>query len=132
MSESTEVQIFDGVSLIAAERTRQISEEGWTARHDSTHDDGALALAGAIYAWPSPRPAFVKEAWPWERTAWKPTPRFSGETNCSCRGLAECNHFGTITEASARAARIRDLVKAGALIAAEIDRLQRVASESGS
>ena len=87
------------IDLIAAERARQINEEGYTSEHDARHD-GDLARAAACYAMPA-RGVWLQhawgapEAWPWERYAWKPTPDD----------------------------RVRELVKAGALIAAEIDRL---------
>lgn len=91
----------DGAALIAAERRRQVEVEGWTAEHD---DDvgrhGKLARAAAVYATPLPDrdPDFVQQFWPWEQPSfYKPTPLD----------------------------RVRELTKAGALIAAEIDRLQR-------
>jgi hypothetical protein len=90
-----------GIELIAVERQRQIEVEGWTPEHDDDHDCGELASAGACYA-------LVQEEmigadwepafWPWDRKWWKPSPD-----------------------------PIRNLIKAGALIAAEIDRLQRAA-----
>lgn len=96
------VRISTGAELIAAERDRQIDEEGWTSKHDDKHSSGEMADAAAAYLayrdWhghedgDSPPPI-----WPWEDTWWKPAPDN----------------------------RIRELVKAGALIAAEIDRLQR-------
>lgn len=97
----------DGVSLIAAERRRQINDEGWSPEHDDEHDDGQLATAAACYAAPEkcdgtrPRSAILAH-WPWLLSWWKPTPTH----------------------------RIRELVKAGALCAAEIDRLKRAAKES--
>lgn len=39
-----------GVELIAQERHRQISDEGWTTEHDRQHFDGSLAIAGALIA----------------------------------------------------------------------------------
>lgn len=94
-----------GAELIAAERQRQVTAEGWTPEHDDEHGQGELAGAAVCYVvhalhqddpyidddepWPLPQ-------WPWGRAWWKP----SGDP-------------------------IRNLVKAGALIAAEIDRLQR-------
>lgn len=95
----------DGVSLIAAERRRQINQEGWTAEHDRQHENGELALAAACYACPIPKrwkTNFVGTFWPWAMEWWKPT----------------CDN------------RIRELTKAGALIAAEIDRL-RAGREQG-
>lgn len=89
-----------GIELIAEERKRQIDIEGWTAEHDDKHFMGELADAGACYA--------MREYWrhripialifPYSKEWWKPTPDN----------------------------RIRELQKAGALIAAEIDRLQRL------
>lgn len=39
--------IKSGIDLIAAERQRQIEEEGWTPDHDDQHTNGELALAAA-------------------------------------------------------------------------------------
>lgn len=106
-----------GITLIASERQRQVNEEGWTPSHDDGHSDGALARAAACYAIGTKelrRPIAVQQrgenwsahgtnyinAWPFEEDDWKPTPHD----------------------------RIRELQKAGALIAAEIDRLKRVPS----
>ena len=102
-----------GVELIAAERRRQVEEEGWTPEHDDEHAKGELALAGAVYAWPSPTPLFVKKAWPWAKEWFKPWPS---------------EMPATPSDEELRAARIRRLTKAGALIAAEIDRLTRKGS----
>ena len=98
----------DGVGLIAAERKRQVEAEGWTPEHDDDHSDGSLAVAAACYATQANQGLYengmkARDAmltyWPWDWGWWKPTPDN----------------------------RIRELVKAGALIAAEIDRLQRAA-----
>ena len=89
-----------GAELIAAERERQVSEEGWTPGHDDEHDGGELEQAAACYLRPGNSfytPGVPPPEWPFEAEAWKPTEREPA----------------------------RDLVKAGALIAAEIDRLQR-------
>ncbi len=84
-----------GIELIAAERQRQVTAEGWTAEHDDQHNGGEMAFAAMCYADPDglSEPDIY---WPWEAEWWKP----SGD-------------------------RVRNLVKAGALIAAEIDRLER-------
>lgn len=92
---------MDGAALIAAERRRQVDAEGWTVDHDDTHRTGELAKAAACYASEAWMPLTESHRnpppdWPWERRWWKPT----GDP-------------------------IRDLVKAGALIAADIDRRQR-------
>jgi hypothetical protein len=106
-----------GAERIAAERYRQIKIEGWGAAHDAEHVDGELALAAVCYA--APVPLYVKDETPngaiefsdpWTR-GWDKRP---------------VDDMGSprpppVTE------RIRMLEKAGALIAAEIDRLLRAA-----
>ena len=93
-----------GVALIAAERRRQIEIEGWTPKHDDDHQDGAMAVVATCYAMPPGRlirrmrpsdEAGIPTMWPWHPAWWKPKDR------------------------------IRDLVRAGALIVAEIERIQR-------
>ena len=95
-----------GAELIADERRRQIEVEGWTQEHDTQHIHGELAIAGACYAFDSieSRKLYqvAEDFWPWDMAFYKPT------------------HDDPI----------RQLVKAGALIAAEIDRLQRIKDNS--
>jgi hypothetical protein len=102
-----------GVELIAAERTRQVEVEGWTPEHDAYHAGASLAVAACCYALPpnmrkwrytssGPNPSSVPTLWPWSPDSWKPSDD-----------------------------RVRDLVKAGALIAAEIDRVQRAGGGEG-
>jgi hypothetical protein len=122
---------MNGTELIAAERERQVTDEHWSPGHDDGHDHHELALAAACYAAPDEvyvghiweGGAKLKSAWPWEREAdkrhpdvrtWYPETLATALTN---RGRL-------------RRLRIRELVKAGALIAAEIDRLQRLESSS--
>lgn len=92
-----------GVELICEERLRQVSEEGYSYEHDDEHAEGEITSAAYCYLWElSARSHRGKPCetpppkWPWDSLYWKPTDE------------------------------IRQLVKAGALIAAEIDRLQRV------
>jgi hypothetical protein len=101
-----------GAELIADERRRQIEVEGWKPeRDDKVHSKGDLSLAGmcyiADYLGTLDNPEgdtlgfyrqYAQLSWPWDYEWWKPTPNDP----------------------------IRQLVKAGALIAAEIDRLQRM------
>jgi hypothetical protein len=94
-----------GSGMIAEERARQMVVEGWTPAHDDNHRDQELAFAAKAYteaAIAVERGAFgdytvVPIEWPWATEWWKPTID-----------------------------PIPNLVKAGALIAAEIDRLQRM------
>lgn len=83
-----------GAALITAERRRQITAEGWMPEHDAEHADDELARAAACYAMPDRYREL--RLWPWRPGWWKPSPDD----------------------------RVRELVKAGALIAAEIDRLR--------
>jgi len=108
-----------GAELIAAERKRQIEAEGWTPEHDDDHDGGELALAACCYATPIPlyrksdRPLAHNiiqfyDPWPWD-DGWDKRKRGG--------------NVPRIPDSNAE--RVRMLVKAGALVAAEIDRLQR-------
>ncbi len=116
-----------GIELIAAERERQVSQEGWTPEHDDSHEHNELAIAAVCYASPEPLRA--------ERIE-----RDYGDRDCGCREC-DCPHrrmFPVETKVWAdpwpwdaewdkrdKHDRIRRLAIAGALIAAEIDRLQR-------
>lgn len=90
---------------VIAERRRQIEVEGWTPEHDDRQTKGELARAAACYCAIAGNDDDTRQArmqigwqpstWPWDWTAWKPKDR---------------RH---------------DLVRAGALIIAEIERLDR-------
>lgn len=93
---------------VMGERVRQITVEGWTPEHDDQeHDDGDLAAAAASYALHAADMLnpysqgdgkdLVPDFWQFGLRWWKPTEPR------------------------------RDLVKAGALILAEIERLDRIA-----
>ena len=105
---------LQGLDYIYHERHRQIEKEGWTPEHDDEHSEQQIAVAGALYAMPSMNIEYSEESffgsesdfktpvlWPWSGEWYKPAKDAS------------------IPE------RIRELAKAGALIAAEIDRLVR-------
>lgn len=89
-----------GAEMIAAERQRQIDAEGWTPDHDDEHEGMEMTSAACCYAKAALHPeryaGRTPTRWPWEWDWWKPS-----------------------------ADPTRNLVKAGALLAAEIDRLQR-------
>lgn len=100
------------IADIYAERQRQIEKEGWTSEHDDGHVDGGMAVAAACYAldaaqqiteehhtWSARYSAVALELWPWDAEWWKP-----------------------------KDAR-RDLVRAAALIAAEIDKYDRQSAQ---
>jgi len=110
-------KLLSGVELIAAERQRQVSEERYSVLHDDQHDCREMARAALCYAEHYVARAWVftnelempgvkdgprdyrkekpSDDWPWGKRIWNPQDP------------------------------MRDLVKSGALIAAEIDRLQR-------
>lgn len=82
---------------IAAERRRQVTEEGWTKAHDDHHTDGSLARAASAYALAGCGDLGGYDGeWP---VAWGPLPPVKDQR--------------------------RSLVIAGALIAAEIERIDR-------
>lgn len=109
-----------GIELIAEERQRQIDVEGYDEQHDSHHKSLTLAQAAETYidaaflttkskemgysnqaaiSWHKHNEPWkwkmIKLTWPWEEESFKPTTT------------------------------LQDLIKAGALIAAAIDRLQK-------
>lgn len=90
----------DAARDVLAERERQISKEGWTPDHDDRNGSCEMAAAAATYAVctePEQLQVCGAVAWPWRRGWWKPTTYR------------------------------QNLVKAGALILAEIERLDRAA-----
>lgn len=99
-------------TLISEERNRQVETEGYNWAHDDSHKNGELAMAAGAYAIAEDARGeyrdqlFIPGWWPWSMESWKPAT------------------YGNIEE------RIKELSKAGALIAAEIDRLQRVKIKS--
>lgn len=91
------------IADVAAERKRQIEVEDFDASHDDMATRGQLATAAACYAFQAgargrsfPNDPQPIGIWPWDRGWWKPTK----------------DHR-------------RNLIKAGALIIAEIERLDR-------
>lgn len=102
--------ISDAARDVLSERRRQVEVEGWSAEHDDEHSRGQMASAAACYASPTrPFKAQViagrgyepyteySDLWPWSDEWWKPK------------------------------SRRENLVRAGALILAEIERLDRLA-----
>ena len=101
---------MNGIERIMAERQRQIGREGYGFEHDSRHDRSELARAAVVYAMPP--------EWRDESDILK---ILLGHTDTS-RGPEPVWPHGWEYRPS-RENRIRELEKAGALIAAEIDRL---------
>ena len=90
-----------GVDLIAEERESQIIEKGYSLQSDLNYENNELVRAAVIYAKPNHYRPFYNDGsktpigWPFKDEHWKPSPEN----------------------------RVKELQKAGALIAAEIDRL---------
>lgn len=105
-----------GIELIAEERQRQIEVEGYTVQHDLQHKASEFAYAIIAYA----------EA-------------AKGGINCQELGITNKNYISMVKRDLGKdifpwgefktTTDIRDLVKAGALIAALIDRLQEQKEE---
>lgn len=98
---------MSGAERIAAERRRQVEQEGYTPSRDDGYTNWELSEAAVAYLTKDP-PGSTADfedppaVWPWGKEHWKP-----GE-------------------------RLRNLEKAGALVAAEIDReLRRLARTAG-
>jgi hypothetical protein len=106
--------VTEAAQDVLTERRRQVEAEGWTPEHDDTHANGEIARAAGLYAlvagsdpttYRNARDGYAlndhhaeaMKLWPWDWSWFKPTNRR------------------------------RDLVKAGALILAEIERLDRTA-----
>lgn len=98
----SEIEMTKAAADVLAERRRQIEAEGWTPEHDDEHSVGEMAKAAACYALVSAgfNPDATINVWPWHRRWWKPS-----DTRCN-------------------------LVKAAALILAEIERLDRARGET--
>lgn len=109
----------EGMVAILRERLRQISVEGYTPEHDDAHDSEELVEAAACYAvlasatargsqaleWPAGMMVGSDSLveWPWDAKWWKPSDD-----------------------------PLRNLEKAGALIAAEYDRIVRLRKKEGA
>jgi hypothetical protein len=106
-----------GIELIAEERQRQIEVEGWTPEHDDRHTKGELAMAAAAYA---SRPNIIVSV-----------GKHDGVFITIKRGCL-WPFGGKDFKPSYYDDRIRELVKAGALIVAEIDRLQALEQKEQS
>ncbi|SOT39812.1 hypothetical protein [Burkholderia cenocepacia] len=89
---------------VLAERRRQVEVEGFTSARDDEHCDGTLSAAAGSYALHAfdRRIAYTPAWWPWQRSWWKP---------------------GTPRQM---------LVKAGALILAAIEQIDRRAAKTQS
>ncbi|MCO5339272.1 hypothetical protein [Delftia tsuruhatensis] len=95
---------------VLAERARQVEAEGWTPEHDDEHDKGELAVAAALYAL---RGRAGPALW---ITSYK----------------GNIGHLEAIEKWIKPCDQRRSLEKAGALILADMERLDRVAASSAT
>lgn len=110
-----------GARRIMTERQRQLDKEGWDAEHDDGHRERELVFAAICYA--APGEVYLRtdldngvsfhDPWPdswddeWDKRHYKKNGDLTKATDLDVKK------------------QIRNLEKAGALIAAEIDRLLR-------
>lgn len=91
---------MNGADLIAVERARQVTDEGYTPDHDDTHVRGELGRAAVAYIFAADTDGtddvVARWFWPFDLDSFKSTDP------------------------------IHNLVRAGAFVAAELDRLHRV------
>lgn len=128
---------LSGVEAIALERQRQIEKKGFSIEHDKHHIENQLVYGAICYAYPPESRRLMKlrgenttglpsiflengpegegaylvlppSIWPFENAFFKP------DTSGTIRG------------------RMRDIQKAGAMLAAEYDRLRDLAEEEKS
>lgn len=113
----TRIEITQAAFDVLVERRRQVEAKGWTPKHDDWHLAGELADAAACYAVAGGGTVMFGHAvltfqhaghavWPWSVDAWRPS-----------------------TDPDELTAKRRNLVKAGALILAEIERLDRATAK---
>lgn len=94
--------VTDAARDVLAERQRQLDAEGWTPAHDDKYKKDELPRAAMCYLMnPACDAKIPHPRWPWKFSWWKPTTYR------------------------------RNLVKAGALIIAEIERIDRAAMNQG-
>ncbi|ORL69592.1 hypothetical protein B7H19_10280 [Pseudomonas putida] len=96
MSDKSGIKLNRAALAVVLERQRQVSDEGYSLYRDDGYIKGELARAASVYARLAGQPGTMSTDWPWAPDTFKPS-----------------------------ADRQRDLVKAGALILAEIERLDR-------
>lgn len=96
------------IDEIATERRRQIEAEGYSPDHDDEHTDGEMALAAALYAIPYDNPLIDQDDF---------------------IGLQMALEVGAGWTVKPDTDNRRRLVKAAALIVAEVERIDRTKVE---
>lgn len=96
-----------GIEIIKEERERQVSNEGWTSAHDDAHENGEMSDMAACFA--AGRNIYELV-----------------ERSDYVFLYKELFPFDSKWDKRGKHNRLRELAKAGALIAAEIDRILRI------
>lgn len=107
---------------VLAERHRQMSAEGWSPEHDDTHVNFEMARAAAFYALHTAAAVLP------EPTCEVPSNRYGLFLTADQAWPPEWDHATWKKPKDAR----RNLVRAAALLVAEIERLDRADGKSGS
>lgn len=115
-AEAVKVEASQAARDVLAERQRQISAEGWTPDHDDEHKEGEMCFAAAGYACAASDALQAIE----HQFDGDGQPTFNEPAALPHR--APWPHGWTFKRAPVR----RQLVKAGALILAEIERIDRL------
>lgn len=101
----TDPAVADGIANeILTERKRQLEKHGWSDEHDDQHIHAQITKAAICYAdpWASARDDCPPESWPWSARWWRPEKTYRA-----------------------------NLVKAAALLMAEIERVDRREAKNG-
>lgn len=125
-----------GIELIAEERKRQVEVEGWNNLHDDDHDTMQLSGAAGCYVANAINKAYEGEPHTKKKRArfqYNYDPELNFLVNNGDRGDRQLNKggwkdgwpWGEEWDKREKHDLMRSLVIAGALIAAEIDRLQK-------
>lgn len=121
LPDDSAVPLTDAMTDVLAERRRQVKAEGWTPEHDDEHDGDEMAIAAACYALPEHVHKFRRQS----------------DERSSERGLSDPDDIITRKVPKLwpetwacwwwkpKSRRI-DLVRAAALLIAEIERLDRM------
>lgn len=125
---------------VLAERRRQVEVEGWTPKHDDTHGKGELLLAAkAYFAHATDRALCLRNGdyagipfgWPWDKKWWKPKTPRHDLVRAGALALAEIERIKRLYAVRAEH-RYIDAEALYRLIIAEIERLDRSTLEGGA
>lgn len=111
-----------GRDLIAAERQRQITEEGFDAQHDAEHTSAILERAAMCYLVADDSNAPQDPCWPWDSVWWKPKDRQSNLIKAGALYLAAADRVAkdSLRIYNLEISRLRQEAEACAIL---IDRL---------